>query len=103
MAEAFIGEIRLFAGNFAPRGWQLCNGQTLPISQYSAVFSLLGTNYGGDGVTTFKLPDFRGRAPISSGQGPNLSSYQLGETGGTENVTILQTQMPAHVHAAVVN
>jgi microcystin-dependent protein len=83
-AEPFIGEIMLFAGNFAPRGWALCNGQLLPISQNTALFSILGTTYGGDGQTTFALPDLRGRAPIHSGQGPGLSLRNIGELGGVE-------------------
>jgi len=96
--EAFLGSIIIFAGNFAPRGWQLCAGQLLPISQYSALFSLLGTSYGGNGQTTFALPDLRGRAPIGQGQGPGLSPYSLGQVGGVENVTLNATQMPAHNH-----
>jgi microcystin-dependent protein len=96
--EAFIGSIILFAGNFAPNGWQLCQGQLLPISQNAALFSLLGTFYGGNGVSTFALPDLRGRVPVGQGQGPGLSSYDIGEVGGVENVTLLSTQMPAHNH-----
>src|SRR3954463_11082121 len=98
-AEPFLGEICLYPYNFAPRGWALCNGQILPISQNTALFSLLGTTYGGNGVTTFALPDLRGRVPVSWGQGPGLSSYQLGEVGGSENETLLITQVPAHQHA----
>jgi len=100
--DAFIGEIRMFGGNFAPRGWALCNGQLLPISQYSALFSLLGTTYGGDGRTNFALPDLRGRVPIHAGQGPGLSSRQLGQRGGVETVTLTTQQMPAHTHTANV-
>jgi microcystin-dependent protein len=98
MSEPFIGEIRIFAGNFAPRGWQFCQGQVLSIAQYSALFSLLGTTYGGNGQTTFALPDLRGRVPMQPGQGPGLSPRTLGEQGGTETVTLLTTQMPAHNH-----
>lgn len=100
MADPFLGEIRMFAGNFAPRGWAFCAGQILSISQNTALFSLLGTTYGGNGQTTFALPDLRGRAPVSSGQGPGLSNYNLGEMAGSESVTLLTSQMPAHTHAA---
>jgi microcystin-dependent protein len=92
--EALIGEIKMFAGNFAPRGWAFCNGQLLPISQNSALFSILGTTYGGDGRTTFALPDLRGRVPIGPGNGPGLSTYIPGQKGGQENVTLLQQNMP---------
>lgn len=95
---AYIGEIRMFAGNFAPYGWAFCQGQTLPISQYQAVFSLLGTFYGGDGTSTFALPDLRGRVPLSFGQGPGLSSYTLGQESGTESVTATVATLPAHTH-----
>jgi microcystin-dependent protein len=100
--EPFIGEIRLFAGNFAPRGWAFCNGQLLAISQNSALFAILGTTYGGDGRTTFALPDLRGRAPVHSGfsQGPGLTRRNLGEKGGQENVTLSVEQVPSHTHAA---
>lgn len=98
MSEPFLGEIRMFAGNFAPRGWALCNGQLLSIAQNTALFSILGTTYGGNGQTTFGLPDLRGRLPVSQGQGPGLSMYSLGEITGTENVTLLQTNMPMHNH-----
>jgi len=100
MAEAFLGEIRMFGFNFAPRAWAMCNGQLLPISQNTALFSLLGTTYGGDGRSTFQLPELRGRAPIHQGQGPGLSSYPLGRRGGTETVTLTQNQMPSHTHVA---
>lgn len=100
MSDPFIGQITLFAGNFAPRGWAFCDGQLLPISQNTALFSILGTTYGGDGRTTFALPDLRGRVPLHPGQGPGLSNRQLGEAGGTENVTLLVNQMPNHTHAA---
>ena len=89
----------LFAGNFAPAGWAFCNGQLLPISQNSALFSLLGTTYGGDGVTTFALPDLRGRAPIHFGQAPGLQTYNMGAKGGVETVTLAASEMPAHAHA----
>lgn len=98
MSQAFLGEIRMFAGNFAPQGWAFCNGQLLAISQNDALFSLLGTTYGGDGITTFGLPDCRGRIPIHMGQGPGLSSYNLGTKGGVENVTLTLNQLPAHNH-----
>lgn len=98
MSEPFLGEIQLFAGNFAPRGYMYCNGQLLPISQNSALFSLLGTEYGGDGRTTFGLPDLRGRVPINYGQGPGLSNYQIGDKGGVENVTLNVNQIPSHTH-----
>ncbi len=96
--EPFIGMIILFPYNFAPRGWAFCQGQLLPIAQYTALFSLLGTTYGGDGRVTFGLPDLRGRVPISQGTGPGLSPNSLGQVGGQENVTLLQTQIPAHSH-----
>ena len=99
MSEPFVGEIRMFAGNFAPRGWALCDGQWLAISQNDALFSLLGTIYGGDGQATFALPDLRGRLPIHAGTGPGLSPRQLGSKGGTENVTLVANQLPAHTHA----
>jgi microcystin-dependent protein len=98
MSEPFIGEIRMFGGNFAPSGWALCNGQLLSISQYSALFSILGTSFGGNGQTTFALPDLRSRVPVQQGQGVGLSPYNIGQQGGSEQVTLLQTQMPAHNH-----
>ena len=101
--EPFIGEIMMFAGWFPPKGWADCNGQLLPIAQNQALFSLLGTTYGGNGVTTFALPDLRGRAPIHFGQGPGLSDYSLGEMGGTETVTLNINEMPAHTHALRVD
>lgn len=97
--EPLIGEIKLFAGNFAPRGWAFCNGQLLPISQNQALFSILGTTYGGDGRTTFALPDLRGRVPVHPGTGPGLSSKSLGEQGGTETETLSTQQLPAHTHS----
>jgi microcystin-dependent protein len=98
MADPFVAEIRMFAGNFAPRGWALCNGQILPIAQNTALFSLLGTTYGGDGRNTFALPNLQGRAPMQPGQGPGLSLRDLGEQGGQEVVTLLESQMPGHNH-----
>jgi microcystin-dependent protein len=103
MDSPYIGSIVLFAGNFAPRGWMLCQGQLLSIAQNTALFSILGTTYGGNGTSTFALPDLRGRVPISQGQGPGLSDYVLGETIGTENVTLLSTEMPAHIHNVMVS
>lgn len=97
-SEAYIGEISMFAGNFAPKGWEFCQGQILSISQNTALFSLLGTTYGGDGMTTFALPDLRGRSPIGAGMGPGLSTYVLGQTGGKETATELTSQMPVHTH-----
>ena len=100
MADPFVGEIRLFAGNFAPTGWALCNGQLLPIAQNTALFSLLGTNYGGDGRTTFALPNLQGAAPLMAGQGPGLSGRSLGEVGGEAAVTLTTAEMALHTHAA---
>jgi microcystin-dependent protein len=98
MSEPYLGEIRMFAGNFAINGWQMCNGQLLSISQYAALFSILGTTYGGNGQTTFALPDLRGRVALHQGQGLGLSQYVIGESAGTENVTLISTQMPQHSH-----
>jgi microcystin-dependent protein len=98
MTQPFLGEIRMFGGNFAPRGNAMCNGQLLAISQNTALFSLLGTFYGGDGKTTFALPDLRGRSPMHQGQGPGLSQRDIGEVAGEENVTLLSTEMPSHTH-----
>jgi microcystin-dependent protein len=98
--EPFIGMIILVPYNFAPRGYAFCNGQILSIAQNTALFSLLGTTYGGNGQTTFALPDLRGRVPVSSGQGPGLSNYSLGEVTGVENTTLTQLQMPIHNHTA---
>lgn len=103
MSEPFIGQIIMFGGNFAPRGWALCDGQILPISQNTALFSILGTTYGGDGRTTFALPDLRGRVPIHAGSGPGLSSYQLGEKGGVERVTLTVQELPSHSHQPRAN
>lgn len=98
MSEPFVGEIRMFAGNFAPRGWAFCDGQLLAVSQNDALFSLLGTIYGGDGRTTFGLPDLRGRIPIHAGHGPGLSERRLGAKGGEEKVTLTVNQLPSHGH-----
>lgn len=99
MSEPFIAEIRIFAGNFAPRSWAFCNGQLLPIAQNTALFSLIGTTYGGDGRTTTALPNLQGRAPMHNGRGPGLTSRRLGERGGVETVTLSEAQMPNHDHA----
>ncbi|MGR9107353.1 MAG: phage tail protein [Gammaproteobacteria bacterium] len=99
MSEPFVAEIRIFAGNFAPRGWAFCNGQLLPISQNTALFSLIGTTYGGDGKTTTALPDLQGRAPMHPGRGPGLTDRRLGEQGGVETVTLSEAQMTSHNHA----
>lgn len=95
MSQPFVGEIRIFAGNFAPQGWMFCHGQLLPISENETLFQLIGTTYGGDGRETFQLPDLRGRIPIHQGNG-----HVIGETGGSESVTLTQNQIPAHTHAA---
>jgi microcystin-dependent protein len=98
MADPFVAEIRIFPFNFAPRGWAWCDGQLMSISQNTALFSLLGTTYGGDGKSTFALPDLQGRAPMHPGQGPGLSLHDLGETGGSETVTLLESEIPSHPH-----
>lgn len=98
MATPFIGQISIFAGNFAPRGWAFCNGQILSIAQNTALFSILGTTYGGNGQTTFALPDLRGRVPVSAGVGPGLSPYTLGQMSGSEQVSLIANQLPAHTH-----
>jgi microcystin-dependent protein len=98
MADPFVAEIRIFPFNFAPKGWAWCDGQLLPLSQNTALFSLLGTTYGGDGKSNFALPDLQGRAPMHPGQGPGLSLHDLGETGGSETVTLLESEIPAHAH-----
>ncbi|MDB5678682.1 phage tail protein [Sphingomonas bacterium] len=103
MATPFIGEIIGFGGNFAPRSYALCQGQLLSIAQNTALFSILGTTYGGNGQTTFALPDLRGRAPIGQGQGPGLQNYDLGQVGGTENATLLTGNLPSHTHAGTLN
>jgi microcystin-dependent protein len=100
MSDPFIGEIRIFAGNFAPRDWAFCDGTLLPIAQNTALFALLGTTYGGDGRTTLGLPNLQGRTPIHAGRGPGLTDRRLGQQGGVQNVTLNAAQMPAHTHAA---
>src|ERR1700749_2572272 len=99
MAQPYVGEIRMFAGNFAPAGWMFCAGQLLPISEYETLFNLIGTTYGGDGQSTFGLPDLRGRLPIHMGQGVGLSTRFLSETGGVETVTLTLQQLPQHNHS----
>lgn len=99
MADPFVAEIRIFPFNFAPRGWSWCDGQLLPLSQNTALFSLLGTTYGGNGKSNFALPDLQGRAPMHPGQGPGLSLHDLGETGGSETVSLLESEIPSHSHA----
>jgi microcystin-dependent protein len=99
MADPFVAEIRIVPFNFAPRGWAWCDGQILPLSQNTALFSLLGTTYGGNGQSNFALPDLQGRTPLMPGQGPGLSLYDLGQTGGSENVSLQESQIPSHVHA----
>ena len=96
--DPFVAEIRIFPFNFAPKGWAWCDGQLLPLSQNTALFSLLGTTYGGDGKSTFALPDLEGRAPMHPGQGPGLSLHDLGETGGSETVSLLESEIPSHSH-----
>src|SRR6476660_9770007 len=96
--DPFVAEIRIFPFNFAPRGWAWCDGQLLPLSQNTALFSLLGTTYGGNGKSNFALPDLQGSAPMHPGQGPGLSLHDLGETGGSDTVTLLQSKIPAHTH-----
>jgi microcystin-dependent protein len=98
MMDPFVAEIRIFPFNFPPRGWAFCDGQLLAISQNTALFSLLGTTYGGNGKSNFALPDLQGRAPMHPGQGPGLSLHDLGETGGSETVSLLETEMPSHSH-----
>lgn len=99
MSDEFVAEIRIFPFNFPPRGWAFCDGQILPIAQNTALFSLLGTTYGGDGKSTFALPNLQGRAPMHPGTGPGLAPYDLGQTGGSDTVTLLPGEMPAHTHA----
>jgi microcystin-dependent protein len=103
MSDPFIAEIRIFAGNFAPRSWAFCNGQLLPIAQNTALFSLVGTTYGGDGRTNFGLPNLQGRAPMHPGNGPGLSSRRLGQSGGADTVTLSESLMPAHRHTVQVS
>jgi microcystin-dependent protein len=102
MSDAFVAEIRIFPFNFAPKGWAFCNGQILPLSQNTALFSLLGTTYGGDGKSNFALPNLQGTVPMQQGQGPGLSLRDLGEISGVESVTLLQTEIPVHTHSAQV-
>src|SRR5690349_6128432 len=103
MSDPFVAEIRIFPFNFAPKGWAFCNGQLMPISQNTALFSLLGTTYGGDGKSTFALPDLQGSAPMHPGQGPGLSLYDLGERSGTETVILLTSEIPVHTHGLRAN
>src|SRR6266566_3127652 len=98
MADPFVAEIRIFPFNFSPKGWAFCDGQILPLSQNTALFSLLGTTYGGDGKSNFALPDMQGNAPMHPGQGPGLSLHDLGETGGSQTVSLLESEIPAHSH-----
>lgn len=98
MADPFVAEIRIFPFNFAPKGWAFCDGQLLPLSQNTALFSLLGTTYGGDGKSNFALPNMQGNAPMHPGQGPGLSLHDLGETGGSETVSLLESEIPSHAH-----
>ena len=98
MADPFVAEIRIFPFNFAPKGWAWCDGQLLPLSQNTALFSLLGTTYGGNGKSNFALPDLQGNAPMHPGQGPGLSLHDLGETGGSETVSLLESEIPSHAH-----
>lgn len=99
MSNPFLAEVRIFPFNFAPKGWAFCDGQVLPLSQNTALFSLLGTIYGGDGKSNFALPNLQGNAPMHPGQGPGLSLHDLGETGGSDTVTLLLSEIPAHTHA----
>lgn len=104
MSSPYIGEIRMFGGNFAPAGWAFCNGALVPISENDALFNLIGTTYGGDGQTTFALPDLQGRAPVHAGQGPGISqNYTIGEKAGVESVTLTAQQIPIHNHAFVAS
>jgi microcystin-dependent protein len=103
MADPFVAEIRIFPFNFAPKGWAFCDGQLMPLSQNTALFSLLGTTYGGNGQSNFALPDLQGRAPMHPGQGPGLSLHDLGETGGSDFVTVLVSEMPLHSHGLMAN
>ncbi len=103
MADPFVAEIRIFPFNFAPRGWAFCDGQILPLSQNTALFSLLGTTYGGNGKSNFALPNVQGNAPMHPGQGPGLSLHDLGEVGGSQTVSLLESEIPAHTHALMAN
>ncbi|MEO8034173.1 MAG: phage tail protein [Acidobacteriota bacterium] len=101
--DPFVAEIRIFPFNFAPKGWAFCDGQILPLSQNTALFSLLGTTYGGDGKSNFALPDMQGNAPMHPGQGPGLSLHDLGETGGSETVSLLESEIPSHSHSFIAS
>ena len=101
MAQPYVGEIRIFAGNFAPAGWMFCEGQLLPISENETLFNLIGTTYGGDGKSNFALPNMEGNAPMHPGQGPGLSLHDLGETGGSQTVTLLESEIPSHSHSLI--
>src|SRR6187551_2432701 len=101
--DPFVAEIRIFPFNFAPRGWAWCDGELMPLSQNTALFSLLGTTYGGNGKSNFALPNLQGAAPMHPGQGPGLSLHDLGETGGSETVTLLESEIPAHTHTLSAN
>jgi microcystin-dependent protein len=103
MANPFLGEIRAFPFNFPPKGWAFCDGQLMPISQYTALFSLLGTQFGGDGKSTFALPNLQGNVPLDFGQGPGLTFYNMGDSGGAPSITLLTSEMPAHGHNAHCN
>lgn len=103
MSNPFVAEIRIFPFNFAPKGWAFCDGQILPISQNTALFSLLGTTYGGDGKSNFALPNMQGNAPMHPGQGPGLSLHDLGETGGSDTVTLLESEIPSHSHSLMAS
>ena len=103
MADPFVAEIRIFPFNFAPHGWAWCDGQLLPLSQNTALFSLLGTTYGGNGMTNFALPNLQGAVPMHPGQGPGLSLHDLGETGGSDTVALLASEIPSHAHALQAN
>lgn len=103
MGQPYVGEIRLFAGNFAPNGWLFCEGQTLPISENEVLFQLIGTTYGGDGEETFRIPDMQGRLPVHMGTGASGTTYQIGESAGTEEVTLTTQQIPQHTHAFMAN
>lgn len=103
MSSPYVGQIMIFGGNFVPAGWAQCNGQLLPISEFETLFQLIGTTYGGDGESTFGLPDLRGRAPVHMGQGTGLSTYVIGQAAGTESVTLTTQQIPTHNHAAQIS
>lgn len=100
MSDQYVGEIRMFGGNYAPEGWLPCDGRLLSISEYDVLYTLIGTTYGGDGVSTFAVPDLRGRVPINDGQGPGLSYYAIGQAGGVNEVSLTSAEYPSHVHVA---